>query len=1488
MSAKENWPNADVAGDALSPVKRALIEVRELRRRLAAYEAERHEPIAIVGIGCRLPGGIVDANGLWQLLSGAVDAVTEVPSSRWDADRLFDADPDAAGKMYTRAGAFVADVDRFDPYFFGIPPREAACMDPQQRLLLEVAWEALEDAGCDPSRLAGSDSGIFVGIGSHDYALLQARANALADIDAYFASGTTHSVAAGRLAYFLGFHGPCVAVDTACSSSLVAIHQACVSLRRRECRLALAGGASLMLTPDYTVNFCRARMLSPDGKCRTFDAGANGYVRGEGVALIALKRLTDAQAAGDRVLAVIRGSAVNQDGRSTGLTVPNGPAQSAVIQSALADAQLEPRDVKYVEAHGTGTPLGDPIEVQALAASLGAGRSSDSPLLIGSIKTNIGHLESAAGIAGLLKVVLSMQHGEIPAHLHLTTPNPHIDWARLPVAVTTTRRPWPEGRKIAGVSSFGFSGTNAHVILEEAPPATAVPSANAMSSVSALPSANAPGALCVLPLSAKDGRALKALATRYEAHLASNPDANLADVCYTAATGRAHFNERAAIVAADIAAARTELGNFLRGFPSARLHSGSAPVAPQIAFLFTGQGAQYAGMGRELYESEPVFREVLDRCAQALAGELDRPLLEVMWGAESAHLDQTRYTQPALYALEVAVATLWRSWGVEPSVVLGHSVGEYAAACVAGAFTVEEGARLVAARARLMQQLPAGGGMLAVQGASDRVQELVEHTLSGRKGGVGIAALNAPGSIVLSGAQSALKSVAQDLADAGLRVTPLQVSHAFHSELLDPMLDEYERVAGAVQHSAPQMRWISNLSGDELDWDRWSGSMGRYWREHARQAVKFESSVRAAARAGAQLFIEVGPHGVLATLGQTTLGADTLGWVASLRRGRGEREQLLESVAQVYVRGVALDWQRFAGSNRHRKVALPTYPFQRERYWVTLTQKRESLKEHTPRWKRALAAGRRHAEFMPVDMDIDSFPAKFAALEKLSLAYMRETLRQLQLFVRAGEVHTASGIIERAGIQPVYLRLIERWLAHLAAAGLLESRGEEYVATSPLPHGDLEQVRSAARDALRGYSEMFDFVDLCGSKLADVLCGRESALETLFPSGSSHIADGIYQHSVVARYYNEIVRSVVQAIAGDAQSLSILEIGAGTGGTTSLLLPTLDPARCRYVFTDVGKLFLVQARKKFSEHKFLEYAVLNIEQSPAEQGFAEHAFDVVVAADVLHATSDLAKTLQHVRSLLAPGGVLVMLEATDDPIWLDVSIGLVRGWQKFADPMREKQPLLKPEQWSSLLLECGFDAVEAFPSANARTAQLGHHVIIAKPQGSAATSSARASGRLVDAELALAAEDRASDTTPLRSQLDAAPPHVQMEMLIALVSGEVAAVLGLDAAHHPAPEQRLMDFGVDSLMAVELRNRLARRLALTRKLTATLIFDYPTVSAIAKHLATDVLRYAPHAREEDSRSAPAPAAVRATTAAQIEQMAEEEAEAMLLEKLSRL
>jgi acyl transferase domain-containing protein/acyl carrier protein len=1458
--------NAAMQEGELSPVKRALLEVRDLRRRLATLEAERDEPIAIVGMACRLPGGIADTEQFWALLSEGRSAIGPVPKTRWDNDALFDPNPDVPGKTYSSVGGFVSDVDQFDPYFFGIPPREAVTMDPQQRLLLEVAWETLENAGIDPSALDGSSTGVFVGIGCSDYAILQARSNTLESIDAYHASGVAHSVAAGRISYSLGLQGPSVAVDTACSSSLVAIHQACVSLRQRECNLALAGGANLILVPDYTVNFCRARMLSPTGACRTFDAGADGYVRGEGVALIALKRLSDAQAAGDRILAIVRGSAVNQDGRSTGLTVPNGPAQEAVIRQAVARSGVKPSDVQYVEAHGTGTPLGDPIEVQALAAALGDDRKADEPLVIGSVKTNLGHLEATAGVVGLMKVVLALEHGEIPAHLHFSKPNPHIPWSELPVEVAAQRRAWRTGRRIAGVSSFGFSGTNAHVILEQAPAIDAKP-------------VEAADRWTVLPLSAKDESALRALAKRYADHLRTKP-ASLADIAATAGAGRAHFSHRLALVVRDVHGAIDELERFARGERSAcvvgEAHAGTA-IEP--VFLFTGQGSQYVGMARELYEHEPVFREALDACARVLDPELPQPLLEVLFEDTSGVLDQTQFTQPALFAIEVALATLWRSWGVEPAYVLGHSVGEFAAACVAGVLTLEDGARLIAARARLMQALPPGGGMIAVQGHQHGA---VEQLVARHPDQISIAAINAPGNVVVAGDSQRLKVLSEELAAHGCQVQPLKVSHAFHSPLMTPVLGEFERIAAATPHAAPQIGWIANLIGDLMDFDQWSGRMGEYWRRHVRESVRFRECIEAAERFGARTFLEVGPHPVLTALGRETLGDGKASWHFSLRRGQDSHRQLLQCLAELYVRGARIDWASLSHGRATHKVALPTYPFQRQRYWVE-TKSVPRAVASTSRWDRASRAGARQSQYAPFDLAIETFPLKWQRLEALAQAYMTRTLRELGVFLRADEQRTAQQIVESTGMLPVYVKLIGRWLERLAHAGLLTNEGNVYRAVAPLPPVDIDAIRAETRQVFGNYPAMIDYVELCGSKLVDVLTGKESALETLFPNGSNRITEGLYQTSVVARYFNEIVRSVVQATAASDSPISILEIGAGTGGTTATLLPDLPADRTKYVFTDVSRLFLVNAREKFAAYEFVDYQLLDIERPPSEQGFAEHSYDLVVAANVLHATRDLAATLRHVRSLLASGGVLVMLETTEHPIWLDISTGLIEGWQIFEDPLRKTHPLLNAAQWDRLLSECGFEISEAFPSQNSQLQLLGQNVIIARaPQ---AEGKVVAPTRASSASPTLAARDSGRELPEaLLARIAAATPNNRQEILEDLVREEVCAVLGIDRAHQPTATQRLKEFGVDSLMAVELRNRLARRLALKQSLTATLMFDYPTVQAIARYLAEDMLGY----RSAVAVPEAAQPMTTALSSAEIAEMDDQSAEALLLEKLKSL
>jgi acyl transferase domain-containing protein len=910
------------AASPLTPEKQALIALRRMRARLEEVERDRTEPIAVVGIGCRFPGEANSADEYWSLLRNGVDAVTEVPPDRWDVDAFYDPDPEKPGKMYTRYGAFVKDVDRFDAPFFRITPREAASMDPQQRLLLEVAWEALEHAGCAPDTLVGTETGVFVGIATSDYGGILLQASGYTRLDTYFGTGNAYNAASGRLSYVLGLQGPCLAIDTACSSSLVAVHLACQSLRQRECGMALAGGVNVILTPGITVNFCRARMLAADGRCKTFDASADGYVRGEGCGVVVLKRLSDAVADGDRILALIRGSAVNQDGRSGGFTAPNELAQQALIRRALAAAKLEPADVSYVEAHGTGTSLGDPIEIHALAGVFGD-RPADRPLMVGSVKTNFGHLEAAAGIAGLIKTVLALKHREIPPHLHFKQLNPHISLDGFACEIPTHAKPWqnPGGRLVAGVSSFGFSGTNSHVVLE-APPDEPAPA----------PGPERPAH--VLTLSAKSEQALRTLAGRCHAHVTAGDGGRpeLADLCFTANTGRTHFEHRAALVADSPQRLRAGLAALASGSTAPGVHVGSARASdtPLVAFLFTGQGSQFAGMGRELYDTQPTFRQALDRCSKLVQGELPEPLLSVIFPApgEGSRIDDTIFTQPALFAIEYALAELWRSWGVTPSAVLGHSVGEYVAACVAGSLSLPDAMALVTARARLMQALPAGGAMAAVMTDEGRVREAVERYADR----VAIAAVNGPENTVISGDAIAIDEILGMLARDGVKAQRLTVSHAFHSPRLEPMLDAFAEVASRASVSPPRLTFVSNVTG---------GCVGpafvpdaAYWRLHARQAVRFADGVSALYAKGCRLFVEVGPQPTLLALGRRAVPASDAVWLPSLRKGRRDWDVLLDAVSAVHVRGAVVDWRGFDKDYRRRKVTLPSYPFQRERHWI--------------------------------------------------------------------------------------------------------------------------------------------------------------------------------------------------------------------------------------------------------------------------------------------------------------------------------------------------------------------------------------------------------------------------------------------------------------------------------------------------------------------------------------------------------------------------
>jgi acyl transferase domain-containing protein len=1325
--------------------------------------------------------------------------------------------------------------------------------------------------------------------------------------------------------------------------------------------------------------------------------------------VVVLKRLEDARADGDRILAVIRGSALNQDGPSSGLTAPSGPAQEAVIREALARAGLAPGDVSYVEAHGTGTQLGDPLEVHALGAVFGPGRDPRSPLWIGSVKTNLGHLEGAAGVVGLIKVVLSLQHRELPAHLHFRTPSPHIAWGDLPLRVPTAHTPWEPvgGRRIAGVSSFGFSGTNAHVVLEEAPeaaPAAAV-------------AADRPAAL--VPLSAHDAPALRALAARHAAALAGAPAPELADVAFTLGVGRAHLAERAAVVARSVPELQGRLAALAQGdgreIEGVRAARRTLRDPPKVAFLFTGQGAQYAGMARGLYAAAPVFRETLDRCAAILAPLLPRPLLEVLWPAPGApaDLDQTGFTQPALFAVEVALAELWRSWGVVPAAVMGHSVGEYAAAHVAGVLGLEDALRLIAARGRLMQSLPAGGAMAAVAAPEERVAA----ALAPYRSTVAIAAVNAPDQTVVSGRAADVQAIAARFAAEGVKTNPLTVSHAFHSPLMDPILDAFEREAGSVALSAPRLRLVSNLTGRVADADV---TRPASWRRHVREAVRFHDGLRALAALKPDVVIELGPHPTLLTLASGVLGDACPVLVGSLRKGRPDWEQLLDGLGALYLAGADLDWRGVDRGLPRRLLALPGYPFQRERVWfqarsaparrpageghpfvgarlrtagaeaiheaqvavdgpawvadhrvagrvlvpgaafleglsaageevlgtervqvddVTVDQalvledggaprtlqvvlspqpggalaatlssapadgpdagrftrhaaatirpapaaapgegaaavagararcaeavspadlyatlerrgialgpsfqvlrrawrgRDEALAElelpaelareaarhgvhpvlldgclqtlaaalpaadgdhlYLPvgvaRFERHLRAGtacvahvtlRRAAagslradirafepggaplltladvqlqrvsaealaragaaerdvegwlyrtgwrdaplaarEALPVEALVRAGAAALDALaEKAGLAeydaflprleaacvdYALRAMARLGWTPGEGERARAGDLAERLRVAARHRRLFARLLEILAEAGWLARAGDEVVVRRPwgaAPAPDLAALGAAHRC---GEAEL-ELTGRAGEALAEALRGERDPLQLLFPGGSTATAERLYRDSPTARFYNGLVAEVLAALPAraDGRPLRILEVGAGTGGTTAHVAPRLAAARVEYTFTDVGPLFVARAQERFGPaHGFMRFCTLDLERDPAAQGFEAGAFDVVIASNVVHATADLRATLGRVRGLLAPGGLLALLEVTAPQRWFDLTVGLTEGWWAFTDTdLRPSYPTLTRGRWLSLLGECGFEAARPLPEGEA-------------------------------------------------------------------------------------------------------------------------------------------------------------------------------------------
>ena len=1562
---------------------------------------KKPEPTAIIGIGCRFPGRANTPEAFWKNLCDGVDAITEIPPDRWNIDKYYDPTPGKPGKSVSKWGGFIEGIAAFDADFFGISPREAASMDPQQRLLLHAAWEAIEDAGIvvDPHR--DYPAGVFVGISTTDYANLQLIHSDLPPGDVYSVTGVAISIAANRISHAFNFSGPSFAIDTACSSSLVALHAACRSLANNECEFALVGGVNALISPLPYVSFSRMGMIAPDNACKTFDARANGFVRGEGAGVVALKRLSDALADRDRIYAVILSTALNQDGRTPGITVPNGEAQMAIIRQACAQAGIQPAAIRYVEAHGTGTPVGDPIEANALGTVLGEGRPLTEPCPVGSVKTNIGHLEAGAGVAGLIKLALILHHGRIPPNLHFVTPNPNIDFERLKIRVPTSLESVPCEQMLACVNSFGFGGTNAHALLQALPPVRKRRHDRCTERGRAVP----------LVLSAKTEQALKAQAARYHAFLsADTAEADTESIGYTAATRRTHHPHRLCVVGASNKEICEQLVAFYRDERRPGLTSGKAGSLPGKGpvFVFSGQGPQWWNMGAELLESERVFRRTIQACDRFVREIGDWSIIEELGrGKDDSRMAVTVIAQPSIFAIQVALAELLKSWGIVPAAVVGHSVGEVAAAHVAGVLSLREAARVIYHRGRCMDLASDHSGTMLAAGLSrDEAAALIQR-FDGR---ISVGALNSSQSVTLSGDKDVLEEVAAELKSREIFVRFLDVKYAFHSHQMDSVQNNLLQALGKVATRGATVPIFSTVTGGPAGREDYGAE---YWWRNVRQTVCFCPVIETLLEGGHNLFVEISPQPVLSRPIMETASARgrKITVLPTLMKNRPEKAALLGLAGALHAQGAQVTWEKLFRAGC-RTVRLPTYAWQSESYWIEPAESRKArteapahpllmfdlhtaepswqsrldtkllpyLKDHVVqghtifpaagyiemalgagnaifgrfpvvveeldiakalvlpqrgdaalaqfryapdtarfvitsrasessegwdrnaagylrgpdyaidlprlnlaklrarlteqtekmdpyarfaaaglefgeafrgvravwrgnrealgrvilpegvrdsltgylahpvvldgclqvlsaalpeerwggelflpvhvararlfnrlppevwshtrltalgartlvgdvvvcaedgralmeirgfrcqlvsraaadtsspaqhwlyrvRWKAVPRPGREEAESaraMPEPRDVmnkvrrrsrlragqdrlelDRYMECNEKIDRLCLLYICGAFRQMGWPIQRGERVKREQLAKSLRVAPQHDKVFDLYLRFMKERGLLEeSSGQWAVRSEP----EAVQPRALWRELLRRLpmcQAELTLLRRCGENLHSVLRGKESALNLIFSRGTKDTAEHLYQDSLWSREANDLAADAVAAAVEcvpATRNVHILEVGAGTGGTTSYVLPRLEPARTEYVFTDLSPLFFDNAEKKFFDYPFVKYRVLDIEKRPAEQDIHPRSFDILIAANVLHATRDLNETLQHVRELLTPSGLLVLIELEKAPRWADLVFGLTEGWWRYQDEYRDDTgPNLGREQWRRVLRATGFPSVK--------------------------------------------------------------------------------------------------------------------------------------------------------------------------------------------------
>ncbi len=1382
--------------------------------------------IAIIAVAGRFTGA-KDIESFWQNLRDGVESISrltdeELINSGVSLDLL-------SNPNYIKASAVLSDIELFDANFFAYSAKEAEIIDPQQRLFLELAWEAIEKAGYDPQTYNGL-IGVYGGVGMSRYLLnnLYPHHQLLETIDPIqLGISNDKDFLPTRVAYKLNLTGPAVNVQTACSTSLVAVHVACQSLLNGECDIALAGGVTLGIPQKIGYLHQEGMILSPDGHCRAFDAKAQGTIAGSGAGIVVLKRLKDAIADRDYIHAIIKGSAINNDGAmKVGFTAPSVSGQAAVIGEAQAIAGVDAETITYIEAHGTATPLGDPIEIAALTQAFNQSTDKKGFCAIGSLKTNLGHLDTAAGVAGLIKTVLALQHKMLPPSLHYQTPNPKIDFANSPFYVNTTLTEWKTDNvpRRAGVSSFGMGGTNAHVILEESPIQFKIQNSKFKNKY------------LVLCLSAKTENSLEKATANLITHLKQHPELNLGDVAYTLNSGRRGFNHRRMLICQDLEDAVKGLSNLA----AQQVFNYTEITERSVVFMFPGQGSQYVNMAREIYETETVFKEQVDYCSEILKPLLGLDLRHIIYPSESnidevsKQLQQTEIAQPAIFIIEYALAKLWQSYGVEPQAAIGHSIGEYVAATLAEVFALEDALSLVAARGQMMQQLPSGA-MLSVPLPADKVKSLLGSELS-------VAAINQPSQCVVSGSIAAVDTLQNQLAAQGIECRRLHTSHAFHSQMMEPILEAFTERVKKVTLNPPKLPYISNLTGNWITVTQ--ATNPEYYAQHLRSTVQFAQGVEKLLATPEQVLLEVGPGHTLTTLAKRhpdkAAAQTVLTSVRHPQEKQSDTRVLFNTFGQLWLAGVKVDWFGFYSQDEYYRLPLPTYPFERQRYWIEPPQKAawgqlQTLPPTSQLWTSLTQVGQKQANTRNAEFNELTYQENRQLLDRLCTAYINSGFQHLAAFSNPQDKYSLENLLAQYDISPRYQQLFSRWLQILVEQGQLQQHEGLFTRLVPCSQDyineHLEQVK--ARFAASSLIDL-DLVQRCGENLAAVVVGEQEPLEIFNELVYQKENNGSYSESPLITYYNSILRSSLEQVVKSLPSsihLRVLEIGGGTGVSTQALLPVLQPKQTNYTFTDIGNRFLTQAQEKFKDYPFVEYRLLDIDKSPTEQGFEKYSFDVVIASNVLHATRNIDQTLHHVRSLLAPGGLLLVWEITQPKIDFDISWGLLL---KPLDDKRRNpgQPFIILDQWFEALRAQDFVQVAAFPETEA----IEHQIIMAQASASAAFSTK--SGQKDTEQKSQISLQRKPDVFQQEnlSALHSRPnlpnsyiaPRNEIEQKIAEIWQELLGIKQVGI------HDNFFELGGDSLIAVQVLSRLRNNFSI--KLSVANLFESPTIVQIAAKL----------------------------------------------------